>query len=510
MAPGRLTRRHLIAGMAGIAAARATRAQETQVHRGGVPLIALPRLPEHVLDSAGAGWEAAWLRSLIYDSPLRPTLNGSIIAAAGIGRGFDAEGRVLEITTRAGVLFSTGESVTAADIAASIERSRAATAAGDAWRWDHVERVEVIEGATARITLNHPDATLPATLASTLVPVTPGGAGDAATGFEDLPAGSGPFVPAQIERDLRFRANRMHWVIGQPRFDGCNVTSVGLEIERTSRLVTGLVDIVPDVPSLDVPLLENDPGIALVGGVSRRSCVLMMRVTGAPLDDVRVRQLIAAGIDREALVEGATAGTGIPTSSLFPPDHWTGSPEEDTGLRLTTREIRDRLAALGLFPGWSLRLICPEDAPTLANTAVLLQEQLAKIGIAVGVDLLTSAEMEETRASGEFDLMMALLPTWIDPHEIAHPWLHSEGARNASGFASVRMDRLLAMARATTDEMQRGLLYGDAQRIVMSQAPLVPLFAVPWLDGLRARIAGYRAYLPPSARGVASAWFTLP
>lgn len=509
----RLNRRQMLAGAAGLALAtlgRAARAQDGPIHRGGVPLVALPALPEHLGGVSGAGWEAEWLRTLIYDAPLRPLASGAVVAAVGFGLGLDGGGRWIDLLPRPDALFASGDSVTAADLAASIERSIERADAATAWRWERVEAVET-RVDRARIRLREPDATLAATLASPLVPVTPGGAAVSGVALPDLPPGTGPFVPSRLDGDTAgFRPNRAGWVIGQPRFDGCAVTGVADVIERTTRLVTGFVDITPDVPALDIPLLRDDPGVTLIGGVSRRLCAVVLNLAREPLNDVRVRQLVAGVIDRDALVDGAIAGTGVPAATLFPTEHWAGAMVPTRVAPASPGETRNAIAALGLLPGWSLRLICPAAQPTLANTAILLQEQLGGAGIALDVDLLDAAAFATARDAGEFDLMMALLPTWVDPHEIAYPWLHSAGPRNAGGFASLRVDRLLDRARSQPDEEARGAIYGGIQRIVADQVPLVPLFATPWMDAVRARVRGYTAHLEPSARGVASAWFAAP
>jgi peptide/nickel transport system substrate-binding protein len=343
------------------------------------------------------------------------------------------------------------------------------------------------------------------------VPVTPGGATVAGVALPDLPPGTGPFTPGRLDGDTAsFRPNRAWWVIGQPRFDGCSDTGVADVIERTTRLVTGFVDITPDVPALDIPLLRDDPGVTLSGGVSRRLCATVLNLAREPLNDVRVRRLVAGVIDRNALVDGATAGTGVPAATFFPATHWAGSAAPTPAAPASPGETRAALAALGLLPGWSLRLVCPAEQPTLANTAVLLQEQLGAAGIALDIDLLDAGAFATARDAGEFDLMMTLLPTWIDPHEIAYPWLHSAGIRNVGGFASLRVDRLLDRARSQPDEEVRGSLYGDIQRIVTDQVPLAPLFATPWVDAVRSRVRGYTEHPQPSARGVASAWFAAP
>jgi peptide/nickel transport system substrate-binding protein len=507
----RINRRQVIAAAAGAAlGARAAPAQDEPIRRGGVPLVALPSLPDHLGDLDGDGWEAAWLRTLIYDAPLRPLASGAVVAAAGIGLGLSGAGAAPELIARPGVVFADGSPMAAADLAASIERAIQQAGPADAWRWDRVESVELVDDRV-RLRLSEPDATLAATLASPLVPVTPGGVDVADVPLPELPPGSGPFVPHRREGGTAtFRPHRAHWVIGQPRVDGCSVIGVPDVIERTSRLVTGMVDIMPDVPALDIPLLRDDPGVALVGETARRCCAVVLNLDREPLNDVRVRQLVAGVIDRDALVEEVTAGTGVAMATLFAADHWAGVEAPGAEPSLAPDDARDDLAALGMLPGWSLRLICPADVPALANTAVGLQAQLGAAGIALGIELLDAGAFAASRDAGAFDLLMTLLPTWIDPHEIAHPWLHSTGARNAGGFGSERVDGLLDRARRQPDEAVRGAIYADIQRIVADQAPLVPLFAVPWVDAVRARMAGYAARLPPSARGVASAWYAAP
>lgn len=512
MSQSRLNRRQMLAGVAGLplaAIGRAAAQHDDPVHRGGVPYVALPSLPK-VLDDDTERWEIGWLRTLIYDSPLRALTSGLVVTAVGIGFGLTGSREAIELAVRPGVLFADGTPLTTEDLVASVERAIQQSSSADAWRWERVASVE-LAADRVRLVLAEPDATLAASLASPLVPVTPGGIDVAGVPLPALPPGTGPFIPDRLDRGAAiFRPHRAHWVIGQPRFDGCVITDQDNSIERTSRLVTGLVDITPALPALDVPLLRDDPGVTLIDGGASRLCAVVLNLEYEPLSDLRVRQAVAGIIDRDALVEDATAGTGLAMSSLFPPTHWAGTEAPAPTPVVPPHDARDELAALGLLPGWTLRLICPLDPPVLANTAIVLQRQLGDAGIAVGIDLLDHDAFVTARDTGDFDLMMSLLPAWIDPHEISQPWLHSAGARNAGGFASEELDQLLDRARGASSETERATLYGDIQRIVADLVPLAPLFAVPWVDAVRARVQGYAARAQPSARGVASAWFAQP
>lgn len=204
MTDRRLSRRQLMMGSTGVLAlassgvARSVAAQETSPRRGGVPMIALPRMPEAIGDAVDTGWESGWVRSLIYDSPFRTSMTGGISAGVSIGYLMQPDSMRVTIPTRNGVTFSNGEVLTARDVASSIERA-IDTQTNDAWRWDRIEEVVITDDDRVQLHLREPDTTLPATLASPLVPVVPKGTGQG-TAFPDLPPRHRPLSSSTVGR----------------------------------------------------------------------------------------------------------------------------------------------------------------------------------------------------------------------------------------------------------------------------------------------------------------------
>ena len=63
-----------------------------------------------------------------------------------------------------------------------------------------------------------------------------------------------------------------------------------------------------------------------------------------------------------------------------------------------------------------------------------------------------------------------------DPQNFLDLQFHSGSALNHSGYRNPDVDRLLEQARAERSESRRLELYQEAERVVVSEAPWIPLF----------------------------------
>jgi peptide/nickel transport system substrate-binding protein len=152
-----------------------------------------------------------------------------------------------------------------------------------------------------------------------------------------------------------------------------------------------------------------------------------------------------------------------------------------------------------------LRLIADDSDATLANTAVVLQDQLAYAGIALGVEPLDAQELADETAAGAFDLLVTYTPPWRDPHELVRPLLASDGVQNHAGYASPRVDALIRNATLTNDQEQRADRYARLQERVLEDMPVIVLFRPFAFDAMTSRLTNYGLYPPVTSRGLASA-----
>lgn len=516
----RSTRRGLIGGALGLAGLTAPAgslqggASQPDSHPlvpFGHPIISLARLP-HLDVVSDAGAETAWLSTLMYDSPLSIGVDGQLLSGLAIGWFIRDDALLIELGIRRDALFADGVLVTAADVAASIERAwYGQTGAVESWRWERIERVEAVGEERVQIHLREPDVTMLWSLASEHVPIVPAGwierGWDTATG--QIPPGSGPFHLAEITAgELTLTRHPGYWQVGRPRLEGLTIREASDTVLRTTEFVASDVDVLIDVPLLDVPLLRVDPRVRLAGRPGNRLCLLSVNMTRPGLRQREIRQLIASGIDRPALVRAATSSEATPTALLFSDDHWAAGDHEPE--RLSPEEVRAALTERGFFGGLPLRLITTEADASLANACVLLQDQLAYAGIALALDLLDDAELARTLEQGDWDLHAMYSSTWRDPHELVHPLLHSEGPLNHGGYVSARMDLLIDRAATRPVEQQRAEYYRLVQDIELADIPIIPLFVPNYYDAMTRSLRNYEVFPPVSARGFRQVWMDPP
>lgn len=512
----RLSRRDLLAWTAGTGAAalvparRVLAAEPPAPQRGGFPLVALAAAPDTLDPQRTAQLSARHLASLIYGSPLRPNTAGGVIPDGAIATLSTPDALSLTLYLRPGLGFHDGTPVRSRDVVASLARLADKAVSGkNAWRLEHVTRVTAPDDNRVTIALQQPDLALPASLAAGCAAILPSqrfAHGDPfAAGTP--PPGTGPFMFHAWDAGGRVSLDRNpgYWRQPRPYVDGLLVSSLPEESSRTTAMVTLAVDVIEDAPLLDIPTLTQDTRITLVGGPSRRICALGLNLRRGQMRDVRLRRLVAAAIDRAALVKAATADQAVPSLTLFPDDFWgalkKSVPGADSGA------VRQELTALGYPAGLSLSLLCPEQDATLANAAILLQEQFAQAGIAVTLQLLAPSVLDQSLAEGAYDVAISWQGPWLDPHELVRPLLASDGVENTGGYANPALDKLIDAANLPADQDVRADLYQRIQQTMLEDVPWIVLFHPSQYHATVARLQGMTAYADGSLAGLASAWF---
>jgi peptide/nickel transport system substrate-binding protein len=229
------------------------------------------------------------------------------------------------------------------------------------------------------------------------------------------------------------------------------------------------------------------------------------------LADVRVRQALLHGIDRQAISERLFDGRQPVADTSVHPLDWVHAPE-------TTHYAHDpaRAAALLEEAGWRpgaggirrneagqpLRLVLMSTAGN--RTRELVQQIIQSQWRALGVEMVIENEpprvfFGETLNRRRFSALA--LFAWISsPENVPRTTLHSEAipteangwaGQNYTGYRSARMDELIDAITIELDRDRRRKLWAELQELYAQDLPALPLFfrASPyilpaWLDGL--------------------------
>jgi oligopeptide transport system substrate-binding protein len=251
------------------------------------------------------------------------------------------------------------------------------------------------------------------------------------------------------------------------------------------------------VPDADVISVLSDPTLASEVRRSAQLTTFWMQINTAqpPLDNPLVRKALSKAIDREALVRDIASGLGLPATSILPP----GMPGYQEGLGVDSafdpQGGRDLLAKAGYPNGQGFPTLTFSFGTTPANErrAEFIQEQLRRnLGIAIR---LQSVEPKAFQAAFKAKQYQLSFGGWGADYPDPQDWLGAnfgcKGSNNKYGYCNATFDQLVDRADTSTDQDGRLALYAEAQRILVDDLPVVPLYyqgqvalVKPWVQSL--------------------------
>ena len=249
----------------------------------------------------------------VFEGLVKPTSEGEIVPAVASEVVKSEDGLTYTFTLRPGVKFHNGNPVTVEDLVYSIER-----------RWNSDDAAAILAALSVIDHLDHDDTTLTITLSEPSneflaavmnAYIIPAGYDKQAT----APVGTGPykFVSRTVQDSLVLERFADYW--GDPG----KIDKVTFKIlENAEGLVLGLqsgaLDLVAHMSSDQTVQLSADDFGILEGSMNLVQA-LYLNNKEKPFDDVRVRQALCYAVDKQAVIDLAFDGYGIPLgTSMFP------------------------------------------------------------------------------------------------------------------------------------------------------------------------------------------------
>jgi oligopeptide transport system substrate-binding protein len=401
------------------------------------------------------------------------------------------EGRQIVFTLRSGLRYSDGSSIDAQDVVDSwlrvIDPGRPGplaslladvTGATD-YMAGRVGREAVglrVDGDEVIVDFHRPATYFLAVTASpSLAVVPPSMHGTLAAA--QLPAAmvvSGAYVPSAAEPGvIRLEGNANYWAGPPPLATIDVVTDLGGR-SPVSVFEAGEVDYTP-IAGFDASWIRYDREL---GPQLRQTDNFSVHYYGfdatrPPFDDSRVRLAFAHAVDWQRIVE--LGGERPAATSLVPPGI-PGRGEEDFRPAHDPERGRQLLADAG-YPGGAgfpdVALVTFGYGYELTVAA----ELEAMLGIRVDVEVL-GFEHYIGRLDGD-DRPQLWTLSWIADYPHAHDFLglllETGSTSNYGRWSNADYDALIAAAAAATDEAEQAEHYADAQRMLRSEAPVIPV-----------------------------------
>ncbi|GAY17086.1 ABC transporter substrate-binding protein [Mycobacterium sp. shizuoka-1] len=305
------------------------------------------------------------------------------------------------------------------------------------------------------------------------------------------PVGTGPFsfAGATSGDSITLRANPKYWR-GPPKVPGITFRFISEPSTALSALQAGEIDWTDAIPPQRVRQLADDDSLHLAVTPSNDYWYLALNQARPPWNDVRVRQAVAYGIDRDAIVQATSYGTATANELAIPQGNPWYTPYDR--YRHDVGRARDLMRQAGVDRA-NLDLLVTTEYPETVTAAQIIADNLAAVGITVGIRTVDFATWLDEQNSGHFDMLMMGWLGNIDPDDFYYAQHHTGGSSNAQKFSDPEVDRLLDAARTETNHDVRQQNYAEAATIIADKVSYIYLYNPSVIQGWTTNMSGYEA-----------------
>ena len=257
-------------------------------------------------------------------------------------------------------------------------------------------------------------------------------------------------------------------------------------------LKTGELDVVLDLPPVDVELVDNNPELKVLKKPSLLYNYLGFNNQKGLFKNRDLRLAINYAINTRDIVDAALDGAGTIATSVIAPGVIGYTPQAGQ-YRHNQEKARAYLKKSGLEEGAGITLTISDNG-VHRQVAEVIQSQLREIGINVVIDAMENSAFLERTHAGDFDMFIS---SWGcvtgDADYGLYAMFHSDAHGSFSNrvlYSNTEVDRLLDKGKTALDPEERQLIYARIQKKIIEDAPHVPLYQRTLLVGAQKEIEG--------------------
>ncbi len=382
-----------------------------------------------------------------------------------------ADAKTWRFKIRSGITFSNGQSVTAEDAKATIERhSGEDTKSGALGLLRDIDSLSV-DGDTLVVGLKTGNADLPYFMADYHLLIQPNGGKDDASAA----IGTGPYVMQDIDMGVRFVASK------NPNYWGDlgNAETIELIVindntARVAALQSGQVDVIDRVPPRTAGLVARAPNISVSTTAGPGHYVFIMHTNTGPFDNNDLRLALKHGMNRQEMVDKILFGYGsvgndTPINASYP--FYTEFEQRE----YDPDKAKFHFDKSG-FDGTVLLRTSDNSFPGAPDAAALFQQSLQSAGIPMEI----KREPNDGYWSEVWNKQPFCTSYWggrpTQDQMFSTAYL-SSADWNDTRFNNPQFDQLLVAARAELDGGKRTQMYADMGTMLRDEGGLIcPMF----------------------------------
>jgi len=396
---------------------------------------------------------------------------------------------------------------------------------GFAKSWDYwndmgmttlVKSINKIDDNTVEFQLSRPEAPFLANMGMQMGSiVSPTAVRKFKADFAKNPVGTGPFKFVSWTKGERIvlDANKEYWGT-KPKLARVIFRSIPDSSARLNAFLAKEIHMM-NQPTPDqlatIKTRRADAKISEAPGMN--VAYLAFNNTKKPFDNPKVRQAINMAVNKDAIIKGIYSGMGLAAVNPLPPSLW-GYNKDVKPYELNIEKAKQLLKEAGVAPGFKTTLFyMPVSRPYMPDgkkVAEAIQADLKKVDIDVQLTTYEWGTYLDKTKNGEHE--MALMG-WSgdngDPDNFLSVLLSGDNAKapasNIAFYNSEKVTSLLREAKVANTQDKRSNLYQQAESIIHTDAPWVPIAHSRVAMPMDKRVMGY-VMTPNDTRKFNTVW----
>ncbi|WP_273793079.1 ABC transporter substrate-binding protein [Brucella anthropi] len=356
------------------------------------------------------------------------------------------------------------------------------------FNFSSIDAVNVLDEHTVELKLKEPFAPFLSNLAyPTGLIVSPEEVKKYGKEFGRHPSGTGPFKFAEWQSGQRVVVERNpdYWDTA-PALEAVVFRPITDANTRVAEMMAGGLDVMVEVPPDNLATFKQDANFAVAEQAGPHVWFTILNAKSGPFADKKVRQAANYAVNKQGLVDNVLQGSATAAAGPIPPAfNWVENKTEP--YPYDPEKAKALLAEAGASNP-EITFYVTEGGSGMLDPITMgaaIQADLQAVGFKVKIETYewnTFLGRVNPGLEGKADMAeMAWMTN--DPDTVPYLTLRSDalpdkGGFNSGYYSNPKVDELLEKARSTTDQAERGKLYGEVQSIVHDDAPW--LFVANW------------------------------
>jgi len=455
---------------------------------------------------------SASLLDLIFSHLVRLNAKGEIEPDLAESWNISPDGLVYTFYLRKGVRFHDGKECTAYDVKFTYDKILEPRIKSPfRSSFELVEEFRAVDKYTFQVILKRPSNTFIYRLLREIAPKHLLEKVDLGScSFNYHPVGSGPFKFKEWRKDDQITLEyNPDYYAGRPYLDTILVKVYPNSKDSWVALMRSEVDYGIFLEREDYEIMKEDPAFKTYSFPFDSYYVIFYNPDDVLFSDKRIREAIAYGIDRKALIQRIADGYGLECIGPFYPETLGFNPAVQA-FTYNPEKSKELLAEAG----WSdlnkdgilekegrdfeLKLLVDSRNPTFKRMAMFIRQQLQEIGIRLRVIIynndreLTSEFLEEHKPQAQLKFFYG----GPSPDEVRYHWSYKDPRRGDKIwiYKNEEVTKLLELGDIIRDEEKRKEIYQEVHKIIYEEQPACFLYFPYLFYGISSRFQNTDAY----------------